>query len=617
MLRLVGVGRTFAGPPPVEALRDVELTVADGDFVAIEGPSGGGKSTLLNVIGLLDRADVGSYLVDATDTASASDDELAAVRSDGFSFVFQSFHLLDRRPVLDSVGLGLLYRGVPKSVRDSRSRAALAALGIEALAGSRAHLLSGGERQRVAIARALATGSPVLVADEPTGNLDSENSARVVGALRTVSDEGTTVILVTHSPDVASAAGRRVRIHDGRVVEGEARESVRAPLAGRPRPPGRASVVRLGDLLEDARAGLASRRGRTAGLAVAVAVAVGLAVGSAGLAASARAQVADTFDAHANRDVTAQWSPGAHEVDASTLEIHLADLAGVHAAAIVDDLGPRSVRAMPGRAGLAVQLFAADRQIVAAARLDLASGWPTPVSGVLLGQNLAGQLDARIAPGAVIVLDGTPVEVAGVVTASPRIPEMMGAVVSLSAVTDQSTRVRRIALIGTGPGAAQQVAGQVPFVIDPVAPDSIDVFAPVDPGTLRAEIESDVLTTLLAFSGIALLAATLALGNAMIMAVLERQAEIGLRRAVGARRRHITALVLVESVMIGAGGGVLGLVAGLLVIVSITVANRWAPVFEPATAPLAIAGGIVVGAVGGLAAAVRAARIQPGQSLRL
>ncbi|MEO8095321.1 MAG: ATP-binding cassette domain-containing protein, partial [Pseudolysinimonas sp.] len=578
------MSRVFRGPPAVHALGDVDLTIAAGDFVAIEGPSGGGKSTLLNVIGLLDRADDGRYLLDGADIGDSSDDERAALRSDGFSFVFQSFHLLDRRPVLDSVGLGLLYRGVPKSDRDTRSRAALASLGIEQLAESRAHLLSGGERQRVAIARALATGSPVLVADEPTGNLDSANSARVVEALRKVNDEGATVVLVTHSPEVAAAAGRRVRIRDGKMVEGAVGPEA-APRSTRPRPPGRASVIRLRDLLDDAAAGLASRRGRTAGLVLAVTVAVGLAVGSAGLATSAHAQVADTFDAHANRDVTAQWTPG--EDDATDeLAQRLASLPGVESAGVVDDLGPHAVAAMLARPGLAVALYRARSPVVESARFSLADGWPPPVSGVLLGQNLADQLDARIVPGAIILLDGRPVEVAGIVTASPRIPEIMGAVVSLGGVADSSAAVRRIALVTTGSGAAQQVARQVPLVIDPTAPDSIEVFAPVDPGTLRAEIESDVLTTLLAFSGIAGLAATLALGNAMVMAVLERQAELGLRRAVGARRRHVTALVLVESVMIGAVGGVLGLVAGLLVIAGITIANRWAPVFDPVTAPL-------------------------------
>jgi macrolide transport system ATP-binding/permease protein len=223
----------------------------------------------------------------------------------------------------------------------------------------------------------------------------------------------------------------------------------------------------------------------------------------------------------------------------------------------------------------------------------------------------------RLEPGSAIVVDGRAVEVAGVIDDSSRIPELVGAVVLIGGDETLQGMLRRVALVTTSSGAAQQVAGQLAVAIDPIAPTSVEVFAPVDPSTLRAEVEADVLVTLGAFSGVAVLASILALANSMMMTVLERQAELGLRRAVGARRRHVSLLILTESAALGAVGGGLGLFAGLLAIIGITLANRWAPVFDPAIAPLALLGGVVVGALGGGAAAVRASRIQPGQALRL
>lgn len=221
-LQLTDVRLSYPGTPPVDALRGVSLHIGPGEFVAIQGSSGSGKSTLLNVVALLDRPDRGEYLIDGEPVLGLSEKGRAAIRSRLFGFVFQGFHLLDSRPVVDSVELGLFYRAVPARRRRDRALAALTDVGLAHRAHDQARLLSGGERQRVAVARALAVGAPLIMADEPTGNLDSTNGAAVVDLLASLVTAGRTVVLVTHDPVVAARAHRRVVLQDGRVLQDSA-----------------------------------------------------------------------------------------------------------------------------------------------------------------------------------------------------------------------------------------------------------------------------------------------------------------------------------------------------------------------------------------------------------
>jgi ABC-type lipoprotein export system ATPase subunit len=213
------VAVSYPGTPPVAALRGVTLSIETGEFVAIVGPSGGGKSTTLNVLGLLHRPTSGQLSVDGQDVGSLSRKEVAGLRAHKFGYIFQGFHLLDKRPVLDSVGLGMFYQGVPAAERASRSSVALERVGMAGKARQKAGSLSGGERQRVAIARAMATRNPVLLADEPTGNLDSANGQTVISLIQELHADGVTVVMVTHDPSIAALADRQVRIRDGVVVE--------------------------------------------------------------------------------------------------------------------------------------------------------------------------------------------------------------------------------------------------------------------------------------------------------------------------------------------------------------------------------------------------------------
>ena len=220
MIQIDNVTKTYnTGVAAFEALRGVSFHVAAGEFVAIMGPSGSGKSTLMHILGALDTPTSGTYRFDNRDVSTLSDDELADIRKEKIGFVFQAFNLLPRTTVLRNVSLPLIYAGTPKDSRTARAKAALAGVGLdESHFTHRSNELSGGQIQRVAIARALVNDPALILADEPTGNLDSKTGEIVLGTFQRLNREGRTVILITHENEVAQHASRIITIRDGRIV---------------------------------------------------------------------------------------------------------------------------------------------------------------------------------------------------------------------------------------------------------------------------------------------------------------------------------------------------------------------------------------------------------------
>lgn len=217
VVELRGVARSFPGP--VHALHPSDLVVGTGDYLSIVGPSGSGKSTLLHLLGLLDRPTEGEYLLDGEPTSDISEARRSGLRGGRIGFVFQQFHLLPHRTVLDNVLLATLYSGVPRAERRERALAALDRVHLGHRLDFLPTTLSGGERQRVAVARAVVASPAVLLADEPTGNLDTANSAGVLDLFDELHDDGLTLVVITHDDVVSARAGRRVRIADGRLTE--------------------------------------------------------------------------------------------------------------------------------------------------------------------------------------------------------------------------------------------------------------------------------------------------------------------------------------------------------------------------------------------------------------
>jgi macrolide transport system ATP-binding/permease protein len=637
-LCLAEIGRTYGEHPPIVALSDIWLTVDQGEFLAIQGPSGSGKSSLLNIIGLIDGPTAGRYTIDGADTAWLSERERAALRGRTFGFVFQSFHLMPRRSALQNVELGLVYRGVGRAGRRERAAHALARVGLEHRAGLAAGNLSGGERQRVAIARAIIGDAHVVVADEPTGNLDTETSRAIVGELEDLHRSGKTVIIVTHDPEVAAVAERRVLLRDGRIEADRTRAAEasvrRSPALLTANAASAAAVdadrMRAGDMVAEALHAMEGRPGRAAALTAAVGVAVALIVATAGLAQTASSQVSDRFDARLNREVTVSAPPTQglsedlllRQALGRAAEGRVRSLAGVKSAGVLGNFDQRSVRAIETSRPQHVPLMGVSAGLLATARARIAwvPGHPHRLGAreLLVGAIPAKQLElAPLEADPTVLVDGVPFGVVGIIRGIHRAPELLASIAaSQREASSFGDPARTQLLIETVAGAAPQVARQAPVAVDPVFADKLEVRAPVDPRSLREEIQSDLTTTLVALTLVAAIASLIGVANAMMMSVIERIGELGLRRAIGARPVHILGQTSLEALLLGVGGGVLGFLLGTGGVLVVTVLNRWQPVLELRLVPVALAGGALVGVAGGLAAAVRASRIQPSDALR-
>jgi putative ABC transport system ATP-binding protein len=219
VIELRGLARTYPGQPPVHALRPADLVIEAGDYVAVTGPSGSGKSTLLHLLGLLDAPTAGRYRLDGLDTSVLGDRDRSGLRAARIGFVFQAFHLLPYRTALENVLLAELYNGTPRAARRPAAVDALRAVGLEHRLDALPTTLSGGEGQRVAIARALVNRPSLLLCDEPTGNLDSQNAAAVMELLDQLNAAGFTIVVITHDPAAAAHAGRTIAISDGLLRE--------------------------------------------------------------------------------------------------------------------------------------------------------------------------------------------------------------------------------------------------------------------------------------------------------------------------------------------------------------------------------------------------------------
>ncbi|MGH8580710.1 MAG: ATP-binding cassette domain-containing protein [Gammaproteobacteria bacterium] len=641
VIELNKVGRQYGSEPAVDALVDVDLWVERGEWLSITGPSGAGKSTLLNIIGCLDRPTSGRYFFDGIDTAKLTDNQRAGLRSQRVGFVFQSFHLLPYRTVLENVMLSEVYRHQSHHGRQTRALAAIERVSLGHRAAFLPVKLSGGEQQRVAIARALVGSPSLLLCDEPTGNLDSKSSANLLDLFQKLNRGGLTLVIVTHDENVANRASRRVHIVDGKLADlgnGGTREHGNKPARSAIQTAISRSGMTFRDLLNEALAGMFARPGRTMLTVLGVVIGLTALVATLGLTRTAGNRIISQFDAvtatelfvSAKPGTTGMIDPKAIPWDAPT---RLRRLNGVVAAGTMSqiDIGKVLVSSSPvkdplNQTAFKLSVHAASPDLFRAVRADLETG-RLPDLGhseradrvAVLGPDAArrlgilgvGQLPA-ISIGDHLYL------VIGILRDVARKSELLGSV-----IIPEGTARHDFGLVGPGTvvvetqiGAAYLIAQQIRLALRPDDPRILKIEVPLEPKRVRDEVQSDVNIMLLLLGGLSLIVGAIGIANITLVSVMERTREIGLRRAIGATRAHIAAQFLFESASMGVIGGILGASLGVIIVVAVSAYQVWTPVLDPAAPFLAPLIGGAIGLLSGTYPAMRAALVEPVEAFR-
>jgi len=677
LIRLEGVGRSYggaAGAPAARALSDVSLSIREGEYVAIVGASGSGKSTLMHILGCLDRPDSGTYRFEGRDVAALPADERARLRREAFGFVFQGYHLIPTDSALENAALPALYAGEDRAARERRAAGLLERLGMGGRLGHRPAQLSGGQQQRVSIARALANGGRVILADEPTGALDSRSGAEVMALFDELSARGHTIILITHDPQVAARARRVIEIRDGRLVADRpgagAAASPAAPEAASasasacvpssasaaagtsPRAGTRPADVRGRDvegerlrpghapaasaLAEAWRAAwraMALNRVRTALTLLGIVAGVASVIVMLAIGRGAKEQVVRQMGAlgAAILYVSGGVAPEGGVEGVVTLD-DLAAVAGLPEIARVMPVIGNPVMLRHGAHSRPSYVVASTADLPAIHRWPVAQGRfhiaaenrelaPVVVLGSRLRQRLLPDVDDPI--GQLVLIDATPFEVIGVMSAK-------GAESGSENYDDQA-----FIPFDTGRARVFTAIGEPEYaVIEARSPqDAISAEAAMRDllsarhgresfsignaaAKLQAAAESRNAMTLMLglIAAVSLLVGGIGVMNVMLMTVRERTREIGIRMAVGARQRDIRRQFLTEAALVSLCGGAAGVALGLGIGLGL-LASGVELVFSLTAILGAFGCAVATGLVSGLMPARAAARLDPVAAL--
>lgn len=639
LIDLIDVSRVYrSGDTEVRALDGVSLRIDRGEFVAIMGQSGSGKSTLMNILGCLDRPSGGRYRVAGHDVAGLDPDQLASLRRRTFGFVFQRYNLLATSTAAENVEMPAIYAGVPVDERQTRALDLLADLGLADRVDHRPGQLSGGQQQRVSIARALMNGADVILADEPTGALDSRSSAEVMALLKQLHASGRTVIVITHDPEVASHADRRIDIGDGRIVgdsgticdAGTAADTGGAGLADRVA----ATTSQVAEAVKTAFRSLRANLFRTAltllGVVIGVAaVVVMLAIGEG----SQRDVMARIESMGSDLLFVRPGAPGTRASgDVATLTpadaVALGELGNV-LAAVPERNGSKTVR--HGAVDYRTSIRGTSADFPVARNWALRDGVFFSEDDVrsyaavtVLGATVAGNLfpGGEAAVGSYALMGGVPFLVIGVL--EPKGATGFGSDQDDIALVPVSTGFVRVF-------GQQYLSGIVVRVADTaaiadteaavrdllLARHGIEDFQLRNTASLLQTVEGTqrTFTLLLAsVAAISLLVGGIGVMNIMLVSVSERTREIGIRMATGARRRDIMVQFNVESLVVGGLGGLLGVTIGSAAALALERAGI-ATVLNPEPALLAFTCALLTGLVFGWLPARQAARLDPVTAL--
>jgi macrolide transport system ATP-binding/permease protein len=639
LIELRDVRKTFltTGGIGVEALRGVTLAIYPGEFIAIMGASGSGKSTLMNLLGCLDRPTSGDYLFSGRAVSELGSDELAFLRREAFGFVFQSYNLISTLSALENVEIPAIYAGLSRNDRHSRSSELLGRLGLADRLHHRPNQLSGGQQQRVSIARALMNGGKVLLADEPTGALDSKSGQEVMALLRSLADEGHTVIVITHEREVAAHADRRIEMRDGMILADSGVVGPHAPALAieidKALEAAAGAKAAWSDLSEAMAMALRSLRVnlfRTVLTLLGIMIGVGSVVAMLAIGEGAKQSVLDRISSMGTNLLLVRpgarnsRGPGGFQTLSPEDAVAIAGVEGVAASV------PENIGSVTARVGNLDYQTSADATISA---LPDARAWPV-VRGTffsaadernyaavaVLGQTVVDNLfpDGSDPIGTYVLLKNVPFLIIGIMAQKGAnagggdtddtifVPLTTGSLrlfgqrnlrsitvsaADTSAMSDTAERVRQL-LIGRH--------GQEDFRINNMA----EIME-------TATQTQNTMTMLLgSIAAISLLVGGIGVMNIMLVSVTERTREIGIRMATGARQRNILEQFLTEAVVVSGLGGVIGVLGGAAVALVIAAFGTEIK-FTPAPMILAFSCAAVTGLVFGFAPAMKAARLDP------
>ncbi|MEQ4566296.1 ATP-binding cassette domain-containing protein [Paenarthrobacter sp. CAP02] len=626
------------------------MHIEAGEFVSIVGPSGSGKSTLLNIMGLLDMPSSGRLTIRGQAVESASEQSLDRMRLHLIGFVFQSSNVLGDDSVISNAAIGLRVQGVPMDARAAAALAALKFVGLDHKHGIQAKLLSGGERQRLAIARAIATLPRIILADEPTGNLDSNNSRRVIEYLRKLNSEGVTVIVITHDSEVANQADRRIQIRDGLITsdvgtDSRPKQPPRTsahpePSLARKRQPWVSRLARsLVDDWGDALTALSARPLRTTLLILAFAVAIGGMTGALGISSTTSNAINNRL-AIASQDrlaITVGDGPSALRdhfdelragVDRITRVPHVVGASFVFSAVPADvsitrvgpsDPEPETPLSLHSSSKDYFRDF--DIKLIpqnSRSAFDDVRAGPLAVVSMKAATALNIPYSQKTGPvvGASIWIEGRLVPVVGVFDPGTNFPEYSNSVFVDASIMRAVARADLKIQVRTEKGFSSAIAQVAPLAYSPSDPGKARADVTADIQSIRQGVSSDLGSLIALLSLVLMLLAIITAASSMYLTVQNRSAEIALRRAIGSSRWLICRSFVLEGFIVGIAAGSLGGVIGTITTLCVSWIQDWPPVLPSGLWLVGILLGTATGVVSAIYPAWVASRKDPAIAIR-